>query len=87
MVWASNQIPKPAHSPDTFQVALPGGDVQRCVPMGVDWAEGAAGVQHQLSDVHAACVRRPVETHVQLLRRQETKVAPSNHFMHIVWKW
>lgn len=29
--------------------------------------QGAAGVQHQLGNVHAAGVRRPVETHVQLL--------------------
>lgn len=55
-------------SPDTFQVALPGGDVQRGVAVRVDRAEGAAGVEHQFGDVHAARVRRPVETHVELLR-------------------
>lgn len=44
--------------------------MQRGVAMRVDRAEGAAGVEHQFSDVHAARVRRPVETHVELLRRQ-----------------
>lgn len=55
------------HSRDTLQVSLPGGDVQRRVSVHVHRRQGAAGVQHQLGDVHAASVRRPVETHVQLL--------------------
>lgn len=44
--------------------------MQRRVPVRVDRAQRAAGVQDQLSNVHAACVGRPVEADVELL--QET---------------
>lgn len=57
-------------SRNTFQVALPGGDVERRVSVHVNCGEGAAGVQHQLRYIHAPCIRRPVETHVQLLKRE-----------------
>lgn len=57
------------NSRNTLQVALPGSDVEWCVAVHVHGRQGAAGVQHQLGDVHAACVRRPVQTHVQLLKR------------------
>lgn len=46
--------------------------MQRGVAMRVDRAEGAASVEHQFGDVHAARVRRPVETHVELLKGRQT---------------
>lgn len=54
---------------DTFQVALPGGDVQRRVSVHVNCSERAASVQHQLCYIHTPCIRRPVETHIHLLKR------------------
>lgn len=57
------------NSRNTLQVALSGSNVEWCVSVHVHGRQGAASVQHQLGDVHAACVRRPVETHVQLLKR------------------
>lgn len=62
------------HSRDTLQVALSGGDVQRRVSVHVHRRQGAAGVQHQLCDVHAAGVRRPMETYIQLLQGASGRV-------------
>lgn len=55
-------------SRNTFQVALSGGDVEWRVSVHVHRGEGAARVQHQLCYIYVPCIRRPVETHVQLLR-------------------
>lgn len=55
------------HSRDTLEEALPGGDVEGRVPVHVDGGERTPGVQHQLSDLHAARERRPVEAHIRLL--------------------
>lgn len=55
------------NSRNTFQVALSGSDVEWCVSVYVNRGEGAAGVQHQLCYIHISCIRRPVETNIQLL--------------------
>lgn len=55
-------------SRNTFQVALSGGDVERRVSVHVNRGKGTARVQHQLCYIHIPCIRRPVETHVQLLK-------------------
>jgi len=55
------------NSRDAFQAVLPGGDVQRRVPVDVDRLQVAAGGQEQLGDLHAAGERRPVEADVLLL--------------------
>lgn len=57
-------------SRNTLQVALPGGDVERRISVHVNCGEGAARVQHQLCYINAPCVRRPMETYIQLLRRE-----------------
>lgn len=50
-------------------VALPGCDVQGCVPMVVDSMEIAAGIQEDLSNGSAASEGGPVQTDVLLLWR------------------
>ena len=56
-------------SQHTVVVALPGCNVQGCVPVVVDSVEVAAGIQEDLGDGSAASEGGPVQTDVFLLQR------------------
>lgn len=59
------------NSRNTVQESLSGSDVERRVTMHVNRGEGTARVQHQLGYVHIPRIRRPVETHIQLLEERK----------------
>lgn len=54
-------------SQHTIVVALPGGDVQRCVPVVVDSVQVTAGVQEDLSNGSTASEGCPVQADILLL--------------------
>lgn len=55
------------NSHDTLQVVLSGSHMERGVPVNVDGAEVAAGLQQSLGQVVTARESGPVHTHVLLL--------------------
>jgi len=72
-----------SHSHDTVQVVLPGGHMERRVPVDVGGVEVASRLQQRQSHVVAARERGPVEAHVLLLevkgqrRGQRSGLQPS----------